>query len=1579
MHPLNIFYWALLLMSIIAIETVTLHPFNMYYTHEVTEELQHDCLLYTVLDDIVLYEKTLLPQHQFILYCFRPMKETNTSQSNRMARELNNNASMSSLLSFEQLKIKNITPMDLFAWSIPLDLIEHYAAYLINNADTNDESRSLLYNCTPPWFGPVCQYTFDSNSSFSTIVRSVFTERFHLYTEPTNQNTSCYIHLPCEYRSWAPMCLDWREICDGKVDCIDSGIDEANCFDLEKNECEENEYRCQNGLCIPQELLHDDGYNPECLDQTDEPPVNYYPSRCEQDPSFRCEEHACRISNEKLQEFPCGDGSCLPSSSSCDNRRHSWGHRILKYFEVNDLCSIGMFCLTRPPIHSNFDYDKLCDKLTVLATQHLVQKHCPSLFDFPYGFLLYGHVRFLYRNNNMTSVIGRYILPAYVCYKKELCEFIPPTIVLTMSNNDSMTCRHFHELNLTASSYGYDYWMNMVLRTAKFFRVCTSIKNNIYYPQDTASLFQCPNSTKYISKHRLVDGIRDCAGNEDESYRYSCALNDKYRFKCQADGRCLAPTLVGDYNIDCNDSSDEEIKPSSEHRIRISFQTLCDGFVELSPLIVNGREETDETDCEYWPCNNTYTRCDEVWNCPTGADEVNCPSLPICPPFEHICISPITLNVTCLAIDKANNDEVDCLGGTDERRYCREKYPKWPDRRFLCNKNTDECIHRTDFCNSKHDCSSGEDEQYCPSQSRDVCSLSQHDNSKLDIGEKFLCTLTDIHKPKMVYFALKNFPNHPLSSLPTKQKPHLHINYTIPLITQTVSHLPLISWLRTWRCNRGISIRFHNEYKCLCPPSYYGAQCEYQNQRVSLTIRARVEAEWRTLFTFLITLIDDDEHAINSYDQFSYLAVRDCNTKFNMYLLYADRSKNASKNYFIRIDVFDRHSLTHRASWFYPLRFSFLPVHRTAVYLLIPWMKMPSREHCRLHCGHGHCIHPVNNPKTSLCQCDHGWSGKECDIEEECHCSPQSLCLGSLNDRSVCLCPIGMFGSRCFLSQTVCQSQPCQYDGQCIPNDYGRRGQEYSCICKEGYSGDACERIDTRIEISFHSNINIPSSLMVHLITVNRKARPTRTTLFGKIGFHQSNAILYTSVQFRLILTEFDDKYYFTFHQSQQTYLENMSTMIIPSHRCLSINELFNSTVVEYHLLRRLKYYHLPCFQHLHLVCFYDSLYICLCKMDRHSDCLEFDRNATSNHCQGPKICLYDGECYQDNQTCPTASFCACKDCFYGRRCQYSTKRFDLSLDVILGYHIQTSVTFLQQSIIVKVTCVLVSLMFATGLINGICSIITFQAKNSQKSGCGMYLLYASILSVVLIVTLLFKVILLIVSHMGLITRRSFLSGNCLTTDFVLRILLYASDWLNACVTTERAVSILKGIHFDMEKSRRVSRYVIVFVFLLVITSTLHDPFHRQLVDDLEDDAIWCVVNYSDWFVMYNSVVQVFHFVIPFLINIISAILIIILVSRQRSKAHKQSTQRVHFRDQLHQHKHLLISPCILTVLGLPRLIMTFLSGCMSSSRQSWFFLFGYFISFVPPILTFLVFVFPSETYRREFLSSIKRRSMFCR
>ena len=45
---------------------------------------------------------------------------------------------------------------------------------------------------------------------------------------------------------------------------------------------------------------------------------------------------------------------------------------------------------------------------------------------------------------------------------------------------------------------------------------------------------------------------------------------------------------------------------------------------------------------------------------------------------------------------------------------------------------------------------------------------------------------------------------------------------------------------------------------CLCPPSYYGSQCQYQNQRISLTIQIRLSSNWYQRFIYFITLIDDE-------------------------------------------------------------------------------------------------------------------------------------------------------------------------------------------------------------------------------------------------------------------------------------------------------------------------------------------------------------------------------------------------------------------------------------------------------------------------------------------------------------------------------------------------------------------------------------------------------------------------------------------------------------------------------------------------------------------------------------------------
>jgi hypothetical protein len=171
-----------------------------------------------------------------------------------------------------------------------------------------------------------------------------------------------------------------------------------------------------------------------------------------------------------------------------------------------------------------------------------------------------------------------------------------------------------------------------------------------------------------------------------------------------------------------------------------------------------------------------------------------------------------------------------------------------------------------------------------------------------------------------------------------------------------------------------------------------------------------------------------------------------------------------------------------------------------------------------------------------------------------------------------------------------------------------------------------------------------------------------------------------------------------------------INTQIIPSHRCRSIDELFNSTFAKQHLLKRIKYYHLPCQQQSELVCFYDEVHFCLCTLDRTANCFEFNHNMTYN-CGGYNYCENDGYCFEDNPRCST-SFCVYKQCYFGSKCQFSTKESILSLDTILGYHIHAGNEIRQQPIIVKVAIAFTMIVFFFGFINIFLSSYFSRARN---------------------------------------------------------------------------------------------------------------------------------------------------------------------------------------------------------------------------------------------------------------------------
>jgi len=564
------------------------------------------------------------------------------------------------------------------------------------------------------------------------------------------------------------------------------------------------------------------------------------------------------------------------------------------------------------------------------------------------------------------------------------------------------------------------------------------------------------------------------------------------------------------------------------------------------------------------------------------------------------------------------------------------------------------------------------------------------------------------------------------------------------------------------------------------------------------------------------------------------------------------------------------------------------------------------------------------------------------------------------------------------LKHSICQlsNNPCQNNGFCIPNDDRISLTTFTCLCPEGYSGEYCQNKNTRIDIRLDEIIISSSSLvLIHFITSFEDAEHERTILLKKVPFDHKTLTVYVTQPFNILFVEIPNQHYYL-AVLREIYIpsEHIYTEIQTKQRCSSITELLNNTLLQYEYLRRVKSYPLVCRQHSQLMCFYDNDLMCICDLDRFSNCFRFN-HTEKNDCQGYNQCENGGQCFQNNETCPSKLICICPDCYYGGRCQLSSSGFMFSLDVILGYHIKPNVSLNRQPLIIKISIAISTIMFIAGFISGSLSIVTFRREKLRQVGTGNYLLISSITSILMIIILTMKFWVLVLLQMSVINNRMFIKFNCVSLDFTLKVLLASNEWLNACVAIERMISVLKNIRFDKKKSKDISKWVIIIVFVFVILTHIHDPIHRELIDDLDIDEqrIWCLVQYSSSVNIYNSFITLFHFLIPFSINLISGLWLIISLSRTRAGVQRDQSFQQHFKRQIEQHRHILIAPCLLILLSLPRLIISFISGCMRSARQPWLHLMGYFLSFIPSMLIFIVFVLPSENYKTEFKTIVQQ------
>ena len=349
--------------------------------------------------------------------------------------------------------------------------------------------------------------------------------------------------------------------------------------------------------------------------------------------------------------------------------------------------------------------------------------------------------------------------------------------------------------------------------------------------------------------------------------------------------------------------------------------------------------------------------------------------------------------------------------------------------------------------------------------------------------------------------------------------------------------------------------------------------------------------------------------------------------------------------------------------------------------------------------------------------------------------------------------------------------------------------------------------------------------------------------------------------------------------------------------------------------------------------------------------------------------------------------------CVIGDPCNYYIKSIGLTLDDILRDELRSNLPLNKQSLSIKLAVTVTIIMFVGGLINSVLSFITLQNNDCQQVGCGIYLLTASITSLLAVSMFTVKFWFVVLTQIDLSASISVLQGGCVFIEPILKLFLYFDGWLNACVAIERAVHVFKGVKFDKKKSKRFAQQIIVILPFCISGTLLHEPLYRDLIQyqpdtkkigetdkylntthqGATDRYALCVTHYSLSVQEYNTAILFLHLLVPFIANLCSALFIIFGVARQRAVARTKRPFREHVQEQFSEHKQLLISPMVLLILSTPRLIISLLPGCVKTSDNLWLYFTAYFISFVPSMLIFVIFVVPSDLYMKAFKQSFSR------
>ena len=1511
--------------------------------------------------------------------------------------------------SFEMLRTLNVTTDNLIDWSIPLNLIEQYASY------SNDDRSPLLAkltmcNCTQNWVGRECDYGITIQSTDPSKLLSVQTAPSYKTSNETLTRLVDGITCPGAY-----LFLEWRHICDGVTQC-QNGADELHCHLLEFHKCEENEFQCRNGMCIPIEFAFD--AMPDCIDSSDEQETEVLNARyysCATSSSFNCGDRQCR-----KDQFSCGNGECAPWSSvlregnGCRNHRQSaYLCQTMDYIkslsdEFHGICKETTIDL--PPLTNQSDcLESFGHLLRIRQNANArevalinINKHCASLIFYSARNAFFPSLHIVYNRSNIEAFYSK---------PNSLKRPLPRTPDLYYFSGE-IQCGEV-QLNISEKIW-FEHRQMQQLVSYPFFPLshllCQELINqSLNEIQANNTHYRCKNTSDQVALRRINDGYIDCLYGDDERNSLY-PMTQLFRYQCQSVSSPLqyvSYSKLGDSVDDCADGSDElsrELRWSNfkcdlndnyecwvfqgdrfnDDRIRdvrLHFHRYCDSVWDM----MDGH---DEKNCSIWICDTGLYKCnrtgqcidrknfcDGEFDCDDGEDEVNCSPVRLQWNLEMLCdnkteyfcmthlyVKNQSLHRPCIRWDQVGDGHIDCIGARDERNVlsCPVDHRMVGDR-FLCDHRT-KCIDYPAICNGIKDCMDGTDESICY-WNDGYCSIGEFscadrkgcksvrcktDISCNDRSHRFWCP--NSIEDNVVYRSQKDRP-----VIDNKNRCYSQSNSQVKLMKASLpkAHQALYQAndlpMAYRYCNAGFYLvkASSTEFSCFCPLSSYGDRCQYDRRRV--TIRFRFDRYHRfdipvivnVLFMFLL----NDSEVIDH--RFINDEAKEFPSKNDLYLIYP-RPKPPGV-YSVRIEAY--HSTEFIYFWEYSISpLDFLPVFRITKVLRFPDRSLPwlcSYNHCQ---HNGTCYQAENN--QFLCICSSNWKGTFCEIRmNEIRCAKHSLA----RTETICVCPHGYMEPHCLIENLKCEQITCSSNETCVLRS-DLPIYRHNCICN---TSDC--KYDRPI-IVFNRQEPNQSPFLVQLLqltgnypTIRHQILIQPSTVFPliktiktrdrrvNIGALPDIGLLFSFESYEKSVKE--STLHLLFINCSDSIRNFTVDLDLQPQKCLVVPEN------ERHSVSLFPHF---CHNSTYGTCFISDGYLCYCNYPNknQSNCLSYQRKYTTcNYCGN------EGHCIQGDLTNRTDFVCVCPKCVTGVLCQFSPSRFSISLEYLIEKTDWGRGHFIAPIV-----------LFVLGMIFNLLSILTFAQRKLRKSGVALHLLATSMCSLLVLILLFSRVTYLYLVRRMIISDKINITI-CKSLPVLMYTFYYISLWLMAMVTVERALGAMQYSRWSSLQEPKKAIALSFIVGLIVAGSNFILINQYKLVDHPDYSFPWCIREIPSNQQFWTQLLAFVHQALPFLVNIVSALIIILVVTRSKMHVHRKNKHNV-LIDQTRKQSDLLLGPIACFLAQLPEIIILFLNTC-DYDTSVWFShitLSTYYVSFIPQMSIFFLYVTPSRQYRDIFL-----------